>query len=84
MARFDLTDFEWSVIAPLLPNKVRGVARVDDRRGSERDILAASDRCAVGGYPGALWAAHDLREPLQPVAEGRRLGSYSDGSFKGL
>ncbi len=32
MARFDLTDYEWSVIAPLLPNKVRGVARVDDRR----------------------------------------------------
>ena len=32
MARFDLTDFEWSVIAPLLPTKVRGVARVDDRR----------------------------------------------------
>ena len=32
MARFDLTDFEWSVIAPLLPNKVRGVKRVDDRR----------------------------------------------------
>ena len=32
MARFDLTDFEWSMIEPLLPNKVRGVARVDDRR----------------------------------------------------
>ncbi|WP_148203819.1 IS5 family transposase [Nitrobacter winogradskyi] len=32
MARFDLTDFEWSVIQPLLPNKSRGVARVDDRR----------------------------------------------------
>ncbi|MBV8488746.1 MAG: IS5 family transposase, partial [Planctomycetaceae bacterium] len=32
MARFDLTDFEWSVIEPLLPNKVRGVERVDDRR----------------------------------------------------
>ncbi len=32
MARFDLTDFEWSVIAPLLPTKVRGVARADDRR----------------------------------------------------
>jgi transposase len=28
MARFDLTDFEWSVIQPLLPNK----PRVDDRR----------------------------------------------------
>src|ERR1700709_727084 len=32
MARFDLTDFEWSVIEPLLPTDVRGVARVDDRR----------------------------------------------------
>lgn len=32
MARFDLTDFEWEMICPLLPNKPRGVARVDDRR----------------------------------------------------
>ena len=32
MARFDLTDFEWSVIQPMLPNKPRGVPRVDDRR----------------------------------------------------
>ena len=32
MARFDLTDFEWSVIQPLLPTKVRGVPWVDDRR----------------------------------------------------
>ena len=32
MARFDLTDFEWSVIKPLLPNKPRGVPRVEDRR----------------------------------------------------
>ncbi len=31
MARFNLTDFEWSVIEPLLPTKVRGV-KVDDRR----------------------------------------------------
>ena len=29
---YDLTDFEWWVIMPLLPNKPRGVARVDDRR----------------------------------------------------
>jgi transposase len=32
MNRYALTDFEWSVIAPLLPNKPRGVPRVDDRR----------------------------------------------------
>jgi transposase len=30
--RYDLTDFEWSVIEPLLPNKPRGVPRVEDRR----------------------------------------------------
>ena len=30
--RFELTDLEWSVIEPLLPTKVRGVPRVDDRR----------------------------------------------------
>jgi transposase len=28
----ELTDFEWEVIAPLLPNKSRGVPRVNDRR----------------------------------------------------
>ena len=33
MSRYDRTEFEWRVIGPLLPNKPRGVARVDDRRG---------------------------------------------------
>lgn len=32
MRRHELTDEEWGIIAPLLPNKPRGVARVDDRR----------------------------------------------------
>jgi len=32
MSRYDLTDFEWRVIEPLLPDKSRGVPRVDDRR----------------------------------------------------
>lgn len=30
--RYDLTEFEWKTIQPLLPNKPRGVPRVDDRR----------------------------------------------------
>ena len=30
--RYELTDFEWSIIAPLLPNKPRGVPRAEDRR----------------------------------------------------
>jgi transposase len=32
MQGYELTDFEWNVIAPLLPNKPRGIPRVDDRR----------------------------------------------------
>ncbi|SMP81146.1 Transposase [Novosphingobium panipatense] len=30
--RYELTDGEWLIIDPLLPNKPRGVPRVDDRR----------------------------------------------------
>lgn len=30
--RYELTEFEWSILQPLLPNKPRGVPRVDDRR----------------------------------------------------
>jgi putative transposase len=32
MSHYDLSDAEWAVIEPLLPNKSRGVERVDDRR----------------------------------------------------
>ena len=30
--RYELTDFEWAAIWPFLPNKPRGVPRVNDRR----------------------------------------------------
>ena len=30
--RYELTDHEWAAIRPLLPNKPRGVPRVNDRR----------------------------------------------------
>ena len=32
MGRFDLTDAEWAIIEHCLPKRVRGPARVDDRR----------------------------------------------------
>jgi transposase len=32
MGRYDLTEQEWQAIQPHLPNKPRGVPRVDDRR----------------------------------------------------
>ncbi len=30
--RYELSDFEWSIIQPLLPNKPRGKPRADDRK----------------------------------------------------
>jgi transposase len=30
--RYELTDYEWSTIKPFLPNKPRGVPRVNNRR----------------------------------------------------
>jgi transposase len=30
--RYELTDYEWAAIKPFLPNKPRGVTRVNDRR----------------------------------------------------
>ena len=32
MRRHELSDEEWAIIQPLLPNKPRGVPRVNDRR----------------------------------------------------
>ena len=29
---YELRDYEWGVIKPMLPNKSRGIPRVDDRR----------------------------------------------------
>jgi transposase len=30
--RYELSDYEWTTIKPMLPNKPRGVSRVNDRR----------------------------------------------------
>jgi transposase len=70
MCRYDLTDFEWSVIARSLPNELPGVPRVDDRRGPNgivwalrsggrpRTRLSASLTACLRGY-----ALNDLTFP---------------------
>jgi hypothetical protein len=39
MSRYNLTDFEWNMIKPLLPNKPRGVPRV---KFGQRSIMNSS------------------------------------------
>jgi hypothetical protein len=70
MSRYDLTDFEWRVIEPLLPNKPRGVPCVDDRR-----VLNGIFWVLRSGRPArTLWATHHLLQPLRAMGEGGRVG----------
>jgi len=80
MARFDLTDFEWSVIQPLLPQKSRGVPRVDDRRVSNGIFW----RLRTGAPWADIPARYDLRKPLQPLAQGGHMGDAFERGIKGL
>ena len=62
MNRYDLTDFEWSVIEPLLPNRPRGVPRVDvdeqDRVVVHADLgchrLVCQPDCAAQDHAAAI------------------------------
>jgi transposase len=54
--RDELSDYEWTAIKPMLPNKPRGVRRVNDRR-----VLNGIFRVLRSGAP---W--RDLPETLVP------------------
>jgi transposase len=62
----------------LLPNKPRGVPRVDDWQVSERHLLGAAVRCAVARPAGARWAKDDVLQPLRAVATGEGVRSTED------
>jgi hypothetical protein len=81
--RYELSDFEWSIIEPLLPNKPRGVPRVDDRR-AQRHLLATAHRLALGRHSRALRAAHNLRQPLPALGQDRGMGPHLRGDLAGL
>ena len=55
--RYELSDCEWRVIKPMLPNKPRGIPRVDDRR-----VLNGIFRALRSGAP---WL--DLPDIYGPV-----------------
>lgn len=46
--KFELTDDEWLVIEPLLPNKPRRVQRIDDRRDINGILWRFRTRQSVG------------------------------------
>ena len=80
--RFDLTEFEWKTIQPLLPNKPRGVPRVDDRR-----VLNGIFYQLRSGSPWAdlpeIRALHGCLQPLQSLEESRHLGQIDGRHHRG-
>ena len=66
---FWLSDRQFARLRPLLPNKVRGVPRGDDRRVISGILHVLAERLSVARCPGGL---RSLQDPLQPV---RALGA---------
>jgi len=54
--RYELTDFEWAAIKSFLPNKPRGIPRVDDRRVLNGIFWVLRCRCLMVPAPLAIIA----------------------------
>jgi hypothetical protein len=72
--RYELTDFEWTAIRPFLPNKPRGVPRVNDRRVLNGIFWILRSGAPWRDLPESFWALHDLLQPVRSLANGWHLG----------
>ena len=52
--RYELSDYEWTAIKPMLPNKPRGVRRVNDRRVLSRYASIANHSRIASRHRGGL------------------------------
>ena len=70
--RYELADYGWAAIKPMLPNKPRGVPRVNDRR-----VLNGIFWVLRSGDPGVICRKRLVRTPLAITASsgGGRLAS---------
>ena len=71
--RYELSDYEWSVIKPMLPNKPRGIPRVEDRR-TQRHLLGLAIRCTMARSTKQLRSPYDLLQSFRSLAVGWCLG----------
>ena len=78
--RYELTDYEWAAIRPMLPNKARGVPRVDDDVSS-----TASAGCCDPAHHGAICPIAMVHAPLATtVSSGGEGPEYGGGSWTHL
>ena len=57
--RYELSDYEWTTIKPMLPNKPRGVRRVNDRRVLN-GIFWVLGQVLLGAICRKPWSPHNL------------------------
>ena len=72
--RYELNDYEWRVIKPMLPNKPRGVPRVDDRRVLNGIFWVLRSGAPRRDLPEELRTFYDLLQSLRSLATGWHLG----------
>jgi hypothetical protein len=59
--RYELSDEEWTAIRPMLPNKPRGVSRVNDRRVLNGIFGSCDSASHVGDFREARYGGLRLR-----------------------
>ena len=59
--RYELADYEWSVIKPMLPNKPRVVPRVNDRRVLNGAFWVLRSGAPWRGSAGGVRPVHHLQ-----------------------
>jgi transposase len=70
--RYELTDCEWAAIKPLLPNKPRGVPRVNDRRVLN-GIFWVLRSGAVARSAGEIWPLYHIPPATIALLDGAGL-----------
>jgi transposase len=74
--RYELTDYEWAAIKPFLPNKPRGVPRVNDRRVLNGILWVLRSGAPWRGSAAQLRSVHHLLQPLRSLATSGRMGPH--------
>ena len=57
---YELAEYEWVAIKPMLPNKPHGVPRVSDRRVLNGIFWVLRSGAPWRDFAGSFWSLHDL------------------------
>jgi transposase len=81
--RYELSDLEWAAIKPILPNKPRGLPRVNDRRVLNGIFWILRSAAPWRDLPESFGPLHYLLRSLCSLAEASLTGrSRRDGFAK--